>query len=113
MSELNGQMEQNECYSQWKGYPEYKIKDKCEAIPHYNYDIIVHHNIQDSFYIQVFDTWNKLRSIKVETYEDICRQNLWNNKYITVVRKTIKYSEWINHGIIHRGYHRWKWQHND
>jgi hypothetical protein len=97
------QMEQNECNNPWKPYLEHKINDKCEAIPHYNYDINVYHNIQESFYKQVFDTWYKIRTSKIETYEDIYRQQIWNNKHITVEHKPIKYNEWINYGIQYIG----------
>jgi hypothetical protein len=97
------QMEHSECNSPWKGYLEHKIKDKCEAIPHYNYDITAQHNIKESFYKQVFDTWHKIRTSQIETYEDIFRQQIWNNQNITVGNKIIKYNEWINHGIQYIG----------
>jgi hypothetical protein len=97
------QMEDNECHSPWKGYLEYIIKDKCTAIPHYNYNIAEQHNINDGFYKQVFDIWRKIKINKVETYEDICRQPIWNNQNITVGNRTIAYNQWHNQGIRYIG----------
>jgi hypothetical protein len=97
------QLEETEYKSPWKNYLEYKFRTKCEDIPHYNLDTANYPIFHDRFYIELFDAWNKVRANKIETYEDICRQCIWNNRHIKVNHKVVNYKNWINSGIKYIG----------
>jgi hypothetical protein len=83
------QMEDIEYKSTWKSYISNKFKDECINLPHYNYDIANYPTFSDNLYLQLFSTWNKIHAVNIETYEDIYRQNIMNNRHIQVGQEVI------------------------
>jgi len=57
--------------------------------------------IMSSFYKQVLAAWYSFYSIKPNSVDEIRKEILWNNKFITIDSKPAFYKSWFKSGIIH------------
>jgi hypothetical protein len=56
--------------------------------------------IKPNFYQDIHNFWSKLQVIKIPNAAIIKNQIIWNNRYITIQKKTVKWDTWIQHGIL-------------
>ena len=86
----------------WMAIPSYYLeKVRGTFIFECNYDVdLLDLNGLPEFYVDTLKAWSKIKGECIpENHLQICNEILWNNKNITIARKSIYYKDWHTVGI--------------
>ena len=56
--------------------------------------------LKSMFYQMIQNVWSELTEAKDPDFPTVCNQVLWNNRYITVNNKPLKWKNWYKQGIL-------------